>query len=129
HVGAVGGIPLQCVGNRQGGTWKAAAPQSACYRGIGFGPRMIYNLPAPDGPIDQGDLIDGCPVVRVTGFQPDQPRTATVELDTHRGIVLTQTCGFANEKAENAVFASAFEAQFLIDQTVLKAGDIQGPLP
>jgi hypothetical protein len=89
---------------------------------------MIYDRPAPDDPIDQGDLIDGCPVVRVTGFEPDQPSTATVDLDVHRGIVLTQTCDLANEKVSDAVLASVFEAQYLVDQKVLKPGDVQGPL-
>jgi hypothetical protein len=79
-------------------------------------------------PVDQGDLIDGCPVVRVSGFQPHQPRTATVELDTQRAIVLTQTCDLAQDKVEDAVVASAFEAQYLVEQKILKAGDIQGPL-
>jgi len=89
---------------------------------------MIYNLPVPDDPIEQGDLIDSCPVVRVTGFHPDQPGTATVELDTHKCIVLTQTCDLANDKVEDAVLASAFDAQYLVDQKVLKPGDVQGPL-
>src|SRR5262249_43989168 len=89
---------------------------------------MIYILPAPDDPIDQGDLIDGCPVVRVAGFKPDQPRTATVDLDTHKGIVLTQTCDLANSKCEDAILASAFEAQYLVDKKILKPGDVQGPL-
>jgi hypothetical protein len=29
---------------------------------------VIYQKPAPDAPIDQGDLIDGCPVVAVATF-------------------------------------------------------------
>lgn len=89
---------------------------------------MIYHLPAPEAAIDQGDLIDGCPVVRITGFRPDQPHTANLELDFHRGVVLTQTCDLANEKAENAILASVFEAQYLIDQGILKAADVRGPL-
>ena len=26
---------------------------------------MIYRLPAANSPIDQGDLIDGCPLINV----------------------------------------------------------------
>src|SRR5438552_6231585 len=89
---------------------------------------MIYDRPAPDDPIDQGDLIDGCPVVRVTGFEPDQPRTATVDLDVHRGIVLPQTCDLANEKVLDAVLASVFGAQFLVDEKIFKPSDLHGPL-
>ena len=32
---------------------------------------MIYNTPSSNDPIDQGDLIDGCPVAQVIGGQPD----------------------------------------------------------
>jgi hypothetical protein len=39
---------------------------------------MIYHHPAPDEAIVQGDLIDDCPIVPVSTFQPDQPQTATV---------------------------------------------------
>jgi hypothetical protein len=89
---------------------------------------MIYSLPTPEVAIDQGDLIDGCPVTRVSGFHPDQPHTAKLDLDLHRVVVLTQTCDLANEKAENAVLASVFEAQYLVDQQVLKPSDVRGPL-
>jgi hypothetical protein len=89
---------------------------------------MIYNLPAPDAAIDQGDLIDGCPVARLRAFQSAQPHTANFELDLHRVIVLTQTCDLANDKAESAVLASVFEAQHLVDQGILKPADIRGPL-
>jgi hypothetical protein len=89
---------------------------------------MIYKLPAPEDPIDQGDLIDGCPVVRVTGFQPDQLDTATVELDKQITIVLTQTCDLAQDKVDEAVVASVFEANYLVEQKILKAADIQGPV-
>jgi hypothetical protein len=89
---------------------------------------MICHLPIPDDAIDQGDLIDGCPVTRITGFLPDQPRTATVELDLHRVVVLTQTCDLANDKAEYAVLASVFDAQDLVNHHILKPADVKGPL-
>ena len=37
---------------------------------------MIYRHPAPEDPLDQGDLIDGCPLLLVTGFNPDDPLDA-----------------------------------------------------
>jgi hypothetical protein len=89
---------------------------------------MIYQLQIPDEAIDQGDLIDGCPVIRLTGFLPDRLQTANMKLDLHRVVVLTQTSDLANDKAENAVLASAFEAQYLVDQKVLKPADIKCPL-
>jgi hypothetical protein len=39
---------------------------------------MIYHLPALDETIDQGDLIDGCPVSLVTAFSTDQLDPAKV---------------------------------------------------
>jgi hypothetical protein len=89
---------------------------------------MIYHLPNADDPLDQGDLIDGCPVFRLTAFRADEPQAADVELDIHRVIVLTQTCDLATAKVESAVLASVFEAQYLVERQVLKAVDIKGPL-
>lgn len=89
---------------------------------------MIYLVPKPDEGIDQGDLIDGCPVVSVTDFRADQVETANVQLDLHRIVVLTQTCDLANQKADMAVVASVFDAQQLVDRGILKAADIKGPL-
>src|SRR5947208_1010123 len=89
---------------------------------------MIYDHPTPDDPIDQGDLIDGCPVVWLRSFQPDQPDAAQLDLDLHRVIVLTQTCDLAQQKADGAVVASVFEAQALIDRHILKPADVRGPL-
>jgi len=89
---------------------------------------MIYDLPPPDAPIDQGDLIDACPVVSVTDLSPDAPVSAKVELDLHRVIVLTQTCDLANPEGDTAVVASVFDAQYLVDQKILKVADVKGPI-
>ncbi len=89
---------------------------------------MIYHTPTPGEPIDQGDLIDACPVVRLVSFQSDRPETVEYELDLQRVIVLTQTCDLAQGKADRAVVASVFEAQQLIDRQILKPADVRGPL-
>src|SRR5438128_1873624 len=89
---------------------------------------MIYQLPKQDEAIDQGDLIEGCAVVSVAGVQGDQLGAVQVEMDVHRVIVLTQTCDLANKKVDNAVVASVFDAQVLVDRRILKAADIKGPL-
>lgn len=89
---------------------------------------MIYHLPNQDEPIDQGDLIDSCPVVAVTDFVVDQTNTAKVQFDLHRGLVLTQTCDFANKKTDSAIVASVFDAQQLIDQQIVKTADVKGPI-
>jgi hypothetical protein len=89
---------------------------------------MIYHFPASEEPLDQGDIIDGCPVVAVTDFQADQLETAKVQLDLHRVLVLTQACDLANSKVDVAVTASVFDAQQLVDRQILKAADVKGPL-
>lgn len=57
---------------------------------------MIYDAPLPNEPLDQGDLINGCPVVRVTAYTPGQEGGPDYAVDYHRVIVLTQTCDLAN---------------------------------
>lgn len=89
---------------------------------------MIYHAPTPNEPLDQGDLIDGCPVVSISAFQPGQLNSETVKLDHHRILVLTQTCDLANEKVDDAVVASVFDAQQLVDRRILKAADIRGSI-
>jgi hypothetical protein len=89
---------------------------------------MIYHFPAPEEPLDQGDLIDGCPVVAVTEFRPDQLENAKVQLDLHRVIVLTQACDLANRKVDAVVTASVFDAEQLVERQILKAADVKGPI-
>ena len=89
---------------------------------------MIYDSPQPEEPIDQGDLIDACPVAAIVDFHLDSLDTAKVELDLHRVLVLTQTCDLANRKGDTAVAASVFDAQWLVDQGILKAVDVKGPI-
>jgi hypothetical protein len=89
---------------------------------------MIYCTPAPDESLDQGDLIDACPVVSIDEYQPGQLNAAKVKMDLHRVLVLTQTCDLANQKVDDAVVASVFEAQQLIERQILKASDIRGSI-
>jgi hypothetical protein len=89
---------------------------------------MIFRRPTPEEPLDQGDVIDGCPVTVVTDLQVDRAETTQIELDLHRVIVLTQTCDLANQKANGVVVASAFDAQALVDAGVVKAADLKGPI-
>lgn len=89
---------------------------------------MIYPFPAADEPLDQGDLIDGCPVVAVTDFRVAQLDTAKVQLDLHRVIVLTQACDLANRKVDAVIVASVFNAEELVERQILKAADVKGPI-
>jgi hypothetical protein len=89
---------------------------------------VIYRRPAPEDPLDQGDLIDDCPIVLVTGFDAGGGAAPRIDYRFQRVVVLTQTCDFANEKATTAAVAVAFDAQYLVDQQMLKPADIKGPV-
>ena len=58
---------------------------------------MIYDNPPPHQPIDQGDLIDGCPLVFVRAFLPDASAPPTVDVVFRRVVVITQTCDLAGK--------------------------------
>jgi hypothetical protein len=89
---------------------------------------VIYQNPNSDDPVDQGDLIDGCPVTTVTTYDLANPASAEVTTIPARVVVLTQTCDLANDKVPAANVAVVFEAQFLVDEHVLKPAEIKGPL-
>jgi hypothetical protein len=89
---------------------------------------MIYVLPAPGDALDQGDLIDGCPVFSVLVFDPANPAASSVKGVPQRIVVLTQTCDLANEKTAIVTVAEVYEAQLLVNEGLLKPADIKGPL-
>lgn len=94
---------------------------------------MIYDSPLPDDPIDQGDLIDGCPVFHVADFDVDEfGETALDALEIQgascRVLVLTQTCDLANQKTTTATVAVVRDAANLVEQGILKANDVKGPI-
>jgi len=88
----------------------------------------VYRLPPPDDPIDQGDIIEGCPIVFLTAFDADSLAPQEVESPPARVLVLTQTCDLANQKVTNVVCAVVRDAQHLLEQHLLKAADIRGPV-
>ena len=89
---------------------------------------MIYDAPSPEAALDQGDLIDGCPLGLVRTFAPHPASPPVVDFDFRRVVVLTQTCDLANQKATFANVAEVFDAQFLTDQQLFKPADVRGPL-
>jgi hypothetical protein len=89
---------------------------------------MIYHLPTKEEAIDQGDLIEGCPLTSLASFDLDQPAAAKVEHVFRRIVVLTQTCDLANVKATRAIGAVVFNAPDLITEGLLKPADIRGPI-
>jgi hypothetical protein len=89
---------------------------------------MIYSPVAAVQPIDQGDLIDDCLVLRIKAVPPNPSGHPDIDYAFRRVIVLTQTCDLANEKTTVANVAEVFEAQFLIDQKLFKPADVKGSL-
>jgi hypothetical protein len=89
---------------------------------------VIYRKPTEDDPIDQGDLIDGCPVVTVAALDPVNLTGTTAVQGASRVIVLTQTCDLANRKADLAIIAVVRDAPWMVSQGLLKVLDIRGPI-
>ena len=85
---------------------------------------MIYDKPGSDAPIDQGDLIEGCPILIVKAFHPDSGNALEIDFGTRRVVVLTQTCYLANEKVSAVNVAEVHDAQTLVEQRLFKAAAV-----
>jgi hypothetical protein len=89
---------------------------------------MIYRLPPTEDPIDQGDVIDGCPIPYIEIYDLAHPEKMVIVGSPMRVIVLTQTCDLANLKTTSAMVAVLHEAQELVREGILKQADIKGPV-
>ena len=89
---------------------------------------MIYRRPAPAEPIDQGDIIDACPLVTLETADLSEVQLLPVRHFLQRVVVLTQTCDLAQQRTTRVVVAITYEAQSLVDQNLLKPVDIRGPI-
>jgi hypothetical protein len=78
--------------------------------------------------LDQGDIIDDCPILQIANWNLRTPESPTVVCSTHRVVVLTQTCDLANQKTQRVTVAIVHEAQVLVEEGIIKAGDIRGPI-
>src|SRR2546421_527716 len=89
---------------------------------------MIYRLPAVEDAIDQGDVLEGCPVQSLLHFDLDNLATSEVKHTLQRVLVLTQTCDLANKSPAKVVAATVYDAQFLVARQVLKPADVKGSI-
>lgn len=89
---------------------------------------MIFRLPTPEEAIDQGDIIDECPLFYVSQFDSTRLFAPEVRCVPSRVVVLTQTCDLANGKTDQALCAVARDAETLIRDRLLKASEIRGPI-
>jgi hypothetical protein len=89
---------------------------------------MIYARPDNHNPIDQGDILEGCPIVRLAGDRGPEPTDLQSTYSYYRVIVLTQTCDLANQKAKTAIVGYVANAHEMVRGGVLKAADVKGPI-
>jgi hypothetical protein len=89
---------------------------------------VIYDHPTPADAIDQGDLIERCPVVIVERYDASSNQPPDTEIALGRVIVLTQTCDFANDKVTTAVVAEVTDARVIVDRGLMKAAEVRGNL-
>ncbi len=89
---------------------------------------MIYLGPSPDSPIDQGDIVDQCPLTFLTEYDLNFPGQGEIECVPTRVLVLTQTCDLAHQNLTTVTAATVYEAQFIVDQGLLKPADVRGPV-
>jgi hypothetical protein len=85
----------------------------------------MYQPLAPDVPLSQGDILDGCPLFGLE-VAPDK-----IDLDAPparwlaRVIVLTQACDLAQTRTSRALVGWVHSAQDLVQQGVLKAQTVR----
>lgn len=89
---------------------------------------MIYDAPEAEQRVDQGDLIDACPVVEVTTYRHDLPAARDFVFEARRVIVLTQTCDLEQQKTTLAVVAVVEDATELVMRGAVKESEVRGNL-
>ena len=93
---------------------------------------MIFDSPPLDAPVDQGDIIDGCPLHHLACFDVAdllaQRAPVSVVCTYSRVLVLTQTCDLAQKKSSVVLVAVVRDGSEMVRQGVLKAADVQGPI-
>jgi hypothetical protein len=88
----------------------------------------IYRSPAADSPVDQGDVVEDCPVLLLATYDANTLASQDVESPRGRVWVLTQSCDLASQKVKFAVCALVIDAQSVVEQGLLKAADVRGPI-
>lgn len=89
---------------------------------------MIFRRPPPDAPVDQGDIINGCPLLAIANYEAQSPRSVQVKHAVGRVIVLTQTCDLANQKVNHVVVAVVLDANEVVSSGQFKGADVRGPV-
>jgi hypothetical protein len=89
---------------------------------------VIYQAGGDDDPIDQADIIEGCPLLGLKELQFDALSPPKINVTISRVLVLTQTCDLVNRKISSVTVATVHDAQVLVTENLLKPADIKGPI-
>ena len=84
---------------------------------------MIYASPGMEEPLEQGDILDGCPLFVLdlaadASLHPESLKPACI---ISRVVVVTQSCDIAQGKAARVVVAPVHQAEAVVKQGMLKA--------
>ena len=92
---------------------------------------MIFDSPLPDAPVDQGDIIDGCPLHHLESIDLStllaEREPGSIVSTYSQVLVLTQTCYLAQKKSSAVLVAVIPDAADMVRQGILKAIDVQAP--
>ncbi len=88
---------------------------------------MIFRRPPDSEEIDQGDILDDCPLLWSAFWDLDRQPAIVVDVVSRRVIVLTQSCDLANQKAKLVNLAVVRDAASTVPNE-LKPADIKGPV-
>jgi hypothetical protein len=85
----------------------------------------MYERPDSSAPLEQGDMIDDCPIVFWDPADTDDISPQTVCKRNVRALVLTQTCDLENRKSTRVQVAVVHTTQRLVDTGILKPATIR----
>ena len=89
---------------------------------------MIWSWPGIEEPLDQGDIVDQCPVIEIENFNPESPAETGVRCTPSRVMVLTQTCDVANQKTTRISVGVVHGVRGLVESKKVRASDVRGPI-
>jgi len=89
---------------------------------------VIFVRPSDDGDLDQGDIIDDCPLPWASYWDLDHSPRLITQVVSQRVIVLTQTCDLANSKVNSVVVAVVRDVEAVVSAGLVKPADVKGPI-
>jgi hypothetical protein len=89
---------------------------------------VIYQVPGANDPLDQAGIVAMCPILLLTEIDLDGVTPPQITVSPCRVLVLTQACDLANGKASQVTVAVVHDAQFLVEQHLIKPTDVRGPI-